>query len=37
MTHTVLKNRLPGFGRTSTGTIQITYTFPNGIQSVSYY
>lgn len=29
--------RLPGYGRTSVGTIQITYAFPDGIQDVSSF
>ncbi len=37
MTYNKLKLRLPGFEHSSCSTIQITYTFPNGIQSVSYY
>jgi hypothetical protein len=37
MTHSVTPRRLPGFGRTSTGTIVITYHFPNGIQTVSSF
>jgi hypothetical protein len=37
MTYIVSKHRLPGFGRSSFGTIKITYHFPNGIQDVSYY
>ncbi|CAF4495173.1 unnamed protein product [Rotaria sp. Silwood2] len=32
MVHTVLRRRLPGFKHTSSGTIEITYHFPNGTQ-----
>lgn len=31
-----ITQRLPGYGRNSKGTIQITYSFPNGTQDVSF-
>ncbi len=36
MKHIVTQHRLPGFKQDSTGTIQINYHFPNGIQDVSF-
>ena len=32
MIHIIYSRCLPGFEKTSTGTIRITYTFPDGIQ-----
>ncbi|UJR23811.1 hypothetical protein I4U23_026787 [Adineta vaga] len=32
MVHIITRHHLPGFERNSNGTIQITYTFPDGIQ-----
>ena len=32
----IISQRLPGYGRNSKGTIQITYMFPDGTQDVSF-
>lgn len=36
MRHMTVKTRLPGFEKTSSGTIQINYSFPDGTQDVSF-
>lgn len=32
-----ISQRLPGYGKNSKGTIQITYMFPDGTQDVSFF